>query len=164
MMQLAGTSFSPDTMSWDYSEVLSKPEWEAGRTYMPNRANNIHNYMLQHWPKLVNIQGVWLVGSTAYLLEANCAPTGDLDLICSNQLVLETVVKLVETSADARCRTYMGGERVYHEGKQVDVWTLSQGQTIDDAICGFSSTHPQARVAYELATGKLTVYPNANAL
>jgi hypothetical protein len=130
---------------------------------VPNRANRIHSYMLGHWPQLINEKGVWVVGSTAYMLSENREPrdNGDLDLICQDAATVERVCKMIGTS-DQHTKTYMGGERIYSGGRQVDVWPLNKGQTIDDAILGFSSTHPQARVAYELATGKLTVYPNEN--
>lgn len=128
---------------------------------VPNRANRIHSHMLQHWPQLVNEKGVWVVGSTAYMLSEGREPkeNGDLDLICQDAATVERVSKLIGSS-DMATKTYLGGERLYSSGRQVDVWPLNKGQTIDDAILGFSSTHPQARVAYELATGKLTVYPN----
>lgn len=130
---------------------------------VPNRANRIHSYMLGHWPQLINEKGVWVVGSTAYMLSENREPKedGDLDLICQDASTVERVCKMIGTE-DQYTKTYMGGERIYSSGRQVDVWPLNRGQTIDDAILGFSSTHPQARVAYELATGKLTVYPNEN--
>jgi len=130
---------------------------------VPNRANRIHSYMLQYWPQLINEKGVWVVGSTAYMLSENREPkdNGDLDLICQDVDTVKHICKLVGTE-DMSCKTYLGGERIYSNGRQVDVWPLNRGQTIDDAILGFSATHPQARVAYELATGKLTVYPNVN--
>lgn len=132
-------------------------------TNVPNRANRIHSYMLEHFPQLVNEKGVWVVGSTAYMLADGREPKQghDLDLICQDNNTLVRVLKLLG-SEDTSTKTYMGGDRMYTNGRQIDVWTLKERQTIDDAINGFSSTHPQARVAYELATGKLTVYPNAN--
>jgi hypothetical protein len=138
-------------------EPLDKKEM----VHVPNRANRIHSYMLQHWPQLINEKGVWVVGSTAYMLSENREPkdSGDLDLICQDIATVKRVCKLVGTE-DMSTKTYLGGERTYSNGRQVDVWALNKGQTIDDAILGFSPTHPQARVAYELATGKLTVYPN----
>lgn len=130
---------------------------------VPNRANKLHGYILQYWPQIANEQGVWVVGSTAYLLADNREPTGDLDLVCKDQATVEKISRLLAPT-DMATRTYLGGERVYSGGKQVDVWALNPGQSIDDMILGFSNTHPQARVAYEIATGKLIVYTNVNAL
>lgn len=135
------------------------------RVHVPNRANSIHNYMLQYWPKLVNRPGVWVVGSTAYLLANGRAPddAGDLDIICTDKAGVESVARLLGTT-DQTTTTYMGGTRVYSNGVQVDIWALNPGQTIEDAINGFTNSHPQARVAYELATGKLIIYPNTEAM
>ena len=131
-------------------------------TNVPNRANRIHSYMLEHFPQLVNEKGVWVVGSTAYMLADGREPKQghDLDLICQDNDTMVRVLKLLG-SEDTSTKTYMGGDRMYTNGRQIDVWTLKERQTIDDAINGFSSTHPQARVAYELATGTLTGYPTA---
>ena len=132
-------------------------------TYVPNRSNKISEYMTKHWPQLSNVKGVWVVGSTAYMLADDRVPNGDLDLICADEKVLAEVIQLIATTKDALTKTYMGGDRVYSQGRQVDAWTLQPGQTIDDAIKGFSSTHPQARVAFEISTGRLIVYPNEHA-
>lgn len=129
-------------------------------TYVANKANRISEYMAHNWPQLQDVKGVWVVGSTAYMLADGREPKGDLDLICADDLVLMQVIDLIASTKDALTKTYLGGERVYNGGRQVDVWTLQPDQTIDAAIKGFSSTHPQARVAYEIATGKLIVYPN----
>lgn len=131
---------------------------------MPNRANAIHSYMLQHFPKLVNVPGLWVVGSTAYMLAENREPKGDLDLIAADKDTVYRVVSILDPGGGDVGVTYLGGARLVADGKQVDIWSLKPGQSIDDAINGFSATHPQARVAYELATGKLTVYPNDQAL
>lgn len=152
--------------SWEAAEYrrldklhVKHPE----RITMGNKSNFIRKWISANWPQLDGVSGVWIVGSTAYMLEQGNQPTGDLDLVCAAQHVLEYVTKLVNPVDTVHAITYYGGERVWDKAlRQVDMWVLKEGQTIDDVILGFDANHPHARVAYEIATGKLTVYPNEN--
>jgi hypothetical protein len=138
------------------------------RLFMTNRANVLHMYVQQYWPAIINVPGVWIVGSTAYLLAEGRNPEydGDLDLVCKDSETVHTVIGLLQPEDLLGMEnTYLGGLRVKVRGRQVDIWMLNRLQTIDDVILGYSSnTHAHARVAYEIATGKLTVYPNEKVL
>lgn len=138
-------------------------QFKLERKRMSNTANELNKYIEINWPELKYAgPGVWVVGSTAYLINSGKEPTGDLDLICKDATMVDLVLHLLSPEEAMRVKTYMGGNRIYSKGRQVDVWALEGAQTIDDAINRFSATHPQARVAYEVATGKLTVYPNVS--
>lgn len=138
--------------------------------FEPNRANALHQYILERWPYLVNLPGVWVVGSTAYDIANGKEAKGDLDLICDTSDKVELVAGMINP-VNLNNKSYLGGTRVVDStGRQVDIWSLKENQTIDDAVKTFgqqdyqSSIFAHCKVHYSLKERRLTVYPNDNSL